>query len=130
MPVQVAAGRAGEPAADRVAGQGELSAVDTRVTPLVLSLSRHRTVSSRGPREVAELVDDYVLGGRFVPGGFAHHPLEVVPDTGRIVVAGDYVKFVALAERLAVAGLEFPGIFLGVVASGFIGVDGGLTRGR
>ena len=77
------------------------------------------------PREVAEPVDDYVLEGRALLGGLAHHPSEVAPDPRRVVVAGDDVKFAVFAELLAVGQLELPGVFLGAVAGGFLGVDGG-----
>ena len=47
LAVRVAVGRNGEPVAGGVGVQGELSIVETRVTPFAVSLPRQRTVSSR-----------------------------------------------------------------------------------
>ena len=51
MAVQVAAGWIEEP----VVVQGQLSIVETRVTPLALSLSRESTVSSRDHEKLRSL---------------------------------------------------------------------------
>ena len=55
LAVQVAAGRIEEPAVVGAFVQGELSIVETRVTPLALSLSRESTVSSRDQEKFRSL---------------------------------------------------------------------------
>lgn len=45
------------------------------------------------------------IEGRFVLGGLAHHPFEVVSYSGGVVVAGDNLQVVGFAEFFPVLKL-------------------------
>ena len=81
-----------------------------------------------GNGDSEDLVGDYGLEGRGVLSGFSHHPVKVVPDDGWVVVAGYALEFVGPVELLAVVRLEFLGVFIRVVAGGFLDMGGGLCQ--
>ena len=100
--------------------------VETRTTPLALSLSRHRTVSSRDHEKFLSFQTTMALNGGASAGGVLHHPLEVLPASRAVIVPGCDPEAVDVAVAFAFASLELSRVLPFGITGGLLDIDCGV----
>ena len=107
----------------------EPSVVDMRVTPLALSLSRHRTVSSRHHEKFLSFQTTMVLNGgaSVVASSIIRWKSWRLPWA--VIVPGCDPEAVNAAVAFAFAGLQLSRVLAFGITGSFLDVDSGMLHG-
>ena len=107
----------------------ELSVVETRMTPLALSLSRHRTVSSRDHEKFLSFQTTMVLNGGASPVASSIIRWKSCRFSWAVIVPGCDPEAVDVAVAFAFARLELSRVLAFGITGGFLDVDCGVLHG-